>query len=65
MDAAADGRETRGADLLLLHCAALTGADDKHPSAHERLEALVGGELAEFLLEGLAVPDAGRARVAL
>ena len=53
MPAVSEGRKERGPELLLLHCAALSGVDETRPSAFERLQALVGEELAERLLEGL------------
>ena len=51
----AEGRTRRGADLLLLHCEALTGPEDARPSPSERVEALVGAELAQLLLKALAL----------
>jgi hypothetical protein len=44
----------RGAELLLEHCAALTGADDARPPAFHRLEQALGGELARLLVGALA-----------
>jgi hypothetical protein len=43
----------RGSDLLLRHCAALSDWLDR-PPAYGRLEALVGDELARFLVIALA-----------
>ena len=48
----------RGLDLLLLHCAALSGIEDTRPSPLERLEAVVGDEFAHLLLHGAAVSGA-------
>ena len=46
------GRE-RGAELLLAHCAAVGRLDPGGCSPFERLEALVGGELAGLLVRAL------------
>ena len=62
---AAEPRKRRGADLLLLHCAALTGREERRPSALERLEALVGDELAASLLARLGAPRTAGAGVGL
>ena len=62
MTAAVSEREERGADLLLLHCTALAGLDETRPSALERLQTLLGDDLAQLLVDGLAV---GGPRVAL
>jgi hypothetical protein len=50
----------RGAELLLEHCAALTRLDDVRPSPRERLEALVGDELACKLVRVLATAHGTR-----
>ena len=42
----------RGSDLLLRHCYALTNVE--RPQAYERLEELVGEELARMLVSALA-----------
>jgi hypothetical protein len=39
--------------LLLEHCAALARLDDVRPSPRERLETLVGDELARTLVRAL------------
>jgi hypothetical protein len=43
----------RGYELLLRHCAALTG-DPERPLAYARLEVIVGDDLAKFLVVALA-----------
>jgi hypothetical protein len=50
----------RGVELLLEHCAALARLDDVRPSPRERLEALVGDELARTLVRALAVAQGVR-----
>ena len=60
-EAPAGERKGRGAERLLLHCFALTGMEEARPSALERLQDVVGDELAEFLVAGLSL---GRARLA-
>lgn len=53
MNAAAHSRErSGGTDLLLRHCRALDA--ETPPSAHVRLEALLGSELARRLVAALA-----------
>jgi hypothetical protein len=47
-------RGGRGADLLLAHCDALTRVDDARPPVSERLEELVGSDLARLLVGALA-----------
>jgi hypothetical protein len=49
----------RGQSLLLEHCAAFERFDETRPTAHERLERAIGGELAHLLLRALA-GDHGR-----
>lgn len=49
----------RGAELLLEHCAALD-AEPPRPTAHERLERLVGGYLARLLVGALTGSRRGR-----
>lgn len=44
----------RGALLLLEHCAALERFDAARPQAFERLEEILGGELARRLVIALA-----------
>jgi hypothetical protein len=51
----------RGSELLLRHCAAFTDWVER-PSAHTRLEELVGEELARMLV--LALGDRRRDRLA-
>jgi hypothetical protein len=51
-DAAAPTQRGRGSDLLLRHCTALTDAVER-PPAYERLEQLVGDELARMLVVAL------------
>lgn len=59
MDAAAVSHRNPGAsDLLLEHCFALDrdpplDADRRHPTAADRLEALIGSEMARRLLLAL------------
>ncbi|MFL5955113.1 MAG: hypothetical protein ACJ76I_13510 [Gaiellaceae bacterium] len=48
---------TRGAGLLLVHCAAIA---DERPSAYARLEQQLGRELARLLVVGLAGPQGRR-----
>ncbi len=55
MEAAASERKRRGAERLLLHCVALTGAEEARPSALERLQDLIGDDLAQFLVDGLSL----------
>jgi hypothetical protein len=43
----------RGVELLLEHCAALAGADEPRPSALDRLEQALGGDLARMLVGAL------------
>jgi hypothetical protein len=47
----------RGADLLLVHCAAV---DDERPNAFARLEHEVGGDLARLLVFALVTPQGRR-----
>ncbi|MGH3102474.1 MAG: hypothetical protein ACRDN6_00025 [Gaiellaceae bacterium] len=44
----------KGAALLIEHCAGLARLEDCRPSPYERLEALVGVELAHMLVYALA-----------
>lgn len=53
MSAAHDERG-RGAALLLEHCSALERLDGDRPSAFERLEGLIGPDLASRLVSALA-----------
>jgi hypothetical protein len=50
---------TRGSELLLRHCAALT-EDPERPPAYSRLEHVVGDELAKFLVVALVGPRCDR-----
>jgi hypothetical protein len=52
METAAPRTGERGLSLLLRHCAALT---EDSPCAYERLEELVGVELARMLVAALAL----------
>jgi hypothetical protein len=45
---------TRGAGLLLVHCAAVV---DERPSAYSRLEQQLGGELTRLLVLALSGPQ--------
>jgi hypothetical protein len=45
---------TRGAWLLLVHCAAVV---DERPSAYSRLEQQLGGELTRLLVLALSGPQ--------
>ncbi len=47
----------RGAGLLLAHCAAVV---DDRPSAYQRLEQELGGELARLLVFALVGPQGRR-----
>jgi hypothetical protein len=49
-----------GADLILRHCAALERLADVRPSAADRLEQALGGDLAQLLMVALAAPYNGR-----
>lgn len=53
MEALAPHERGRGAALLLEHCAALDRLSEPGPSPLERLEALVGCDLAQMLLTAL------------
>jgi hypothetical protein len=46
------GHSSRGAGLILAHCAAVGGAE-REP-ARDRLEAVVGGDLARLLVFALS-----------
>jgi hypothetical protein len=59
MTAASAPRGGRGSDLLLRHCAALTGGAERPPAFH-RLEQIVGGDLARLLVVALAGPRRDR-----
>jgi hypothetical protein len=50
----------RGYELLLEHCAALTRDASGRAPAFERLEEVLGGELARLLLVALARRRAAR-----
>lgn len=52
MNAAEPHTPARGSELLIEHCAAFD-PEERRPSAHERLERLVGGSLARFLIGAL------------
>jgi hypothetical protein len=55
MNAADTNAPSRGADLLLEHVAALEPAEvPQRPRAQERLERLVGGQLARLLIGALS-----------
>jgi hypothetical protein len=54
--------QERGAELLLEHCAALARLDNRRPAPFDRLQALVGTELARLLVHGLAGGPARRPR---
>lgn len=55
MDAAAVNRPKPGAsELLLEHCFALGEDGRRRPSARDRLEALIGSELARRLVVALS-----------
>jgi hypothetical protein len=53
---------SRGAALLLEHCAALERPDEPRPPARERLKSVVGVELAGLLLRALSGDHRGRSR---
>jgi len=50
----------RGAELLLEHCAALSRLDHFRPLPFERLEAVVGRDLARALLRALSEHNGAR-----
>jgi hypothetical protein len=50
----------RGYELLLEHCVALTKDASRRAPAFERLEEVLGGELARLLLVALAKQRAAR-----
>ena len=52
----------RGPARLLAHCVALERLDNVRPSARDRLQHLLGGELAGFLLRALVRDHRGRSR---
>jgi hypothetical protein len=57
MYAATTHEGRRGAPLLLEHCTAVARLEDvehARPRASDRLEALIGGQLATFLVRSLA-----------
>jgi hypothetical protein len=55
MDAAGQRYELgRGAALLLAHCTALARFDELRPSPYDRLESVLGLDLARLLLRALA-----------
>jgi hypothetical protein len=53
---------TRGPARLLEHCAAMERLDQTRPSAHDRLQHVIGCELAGFLLRALAGDHGMRSR---
>jgi len=53
----------RGADRLLEHCAAFGRLVEPRPSAAERLEAVLGGDLARLLRDALAGEHGMRPRL--
>jgi hypothetical protein len=53
----------RGYELLLEHCAALTRDGSSRAPAFERLEKVLGGELARLLLVALARQRAARVTI--
>jgi hypothetical protein len=53
MDTLVPHERGRGAALLLEHCAAMDRLGEPRPSPLERLEALVGCDLARMLLTAL------------
>ena len=52
-------KSSRGAELLLVHCAGLP--PEERPTAYVRLQGLVGRELARFLVSALAGRQGRRA----
>lgn len=63
MDAAASHQSGgRGLDLLLHHCVGLSGLERERPTARERLESVVGVELARMLVGALAGRHSSRGR---
>ena len=61
MDAVISSPHARGLDRLLAHCAGLDRllADEQDPPAFERLEALVGRDLAHTLVFELGINSPG------
>jgi len=51
---AAPPSEGRAVTRLLVHCVRVAGVAEARPRARERLEAVLGGELAERLVGALA-----------
>jgi hypothetical protein len=62
METLAPHERGRGAALLLEHCAVLDRLGEPRPSPLERLEALVGCDLARMLLSALIGRDGARRR---
>jgi hypothetical protein len=54
MFAAQPQAQGRGARLLVEHCAALARLDHPRSAPYERLQAVVGQDLAHLLVHGLA-----------
>jgi hypothetical protein len=54
-------QKARGMVLLYQHCSALDTAEEPQEPAADRLERLIGGELARFLLTALVRKRAARA----
>ncbi len=50
----------QGADLILRHCAVLDRLDDARPTAADRLQEELGGDLASLLVFALAAPQGRR-----
>ena len=61
-DAATQSLQVRGSDLLLMHFTALEPGPEQRPPARQRLEALIGGELARRLVHALSGAYRGRDR---
>ncbi|MDQ5821176.1 MAG: hypothetical protein M3540_07040 [Actinomycetota bacterium] len=54
-------QRARGMVLLSQHCSALNTAEEPQQPAADRLETLIGGELARFLLTALVRDRSPRA----
>jgi hypothetical protein len=54
-------QKARGMTLLYQHCTALDAGGELHEPAADRLETLIGGELARFLVAALVRDPRARA----
>jgi hypothetical protein len=63
VNTAAPPTNSKAANRLLDHCVRVTGLGEARPGARERLEAVLGGELAHRLVGALAGDHAVPARL--